>query len=123
MYINYNPNPYGARTNDCVIRALAKATGKDWYEVYIDLFVKGLEMGDMLASNAVWGSYLKDQGYRMESIPDTCPDCYTVKEFANDHSAGSYILGTGSHAVAVIDGDYFDTWDSGDEIPIYYFRR
>jgi hypothetical protein len=25
--------------------------------------------------------------------------------------------------VAVSDGDYFDTWDSGDEVPVYYFEK
>ena len=47
----------------------------------------------------------------------------TVREFAKDHPEGKYILGTGTHAVAVIDGDYIDTWDSGDEVPIYYFQE
>lgn len=123
MYVNYNPNPNGARANDCVVRAITKATGDDWYDVYIGLFVKGVEMGDMLASNAVWGAYLKDKGYQRYAIPNTCPDCYTVADFAREHRNGAYILGTGSHAVAVIDGDYYDSWDSGNEIPIYYYRR
>jgi hypothetical protein len=25
--------------------------------------------------------------------------------------------------VAVVDGDYYDTWDCGDEVPVYYFER
>lgn len=123
MYINYNPNPDGARTNDCVVRALCKALGQTWQDTYAGLFVKGYEMKDMLASNAVWSAYLIEHGFRRHSIPNTCPDCYTVKDFADDHKQGIYVLGTGSHAVAVIDGDYYDSWDSGDEIPIYYFRR
>ena len=80
-------------------------------------------MKDMLASNAVWSAYLIGQGFTRHLIPNTCPDCYTVKDFADDHKQGVYVLGTGSHAVAVIDGNYYDSWDSGDEIPIYYFRR
>ena len=28
-----------------------------------------------------------------------------------------------SNAVGVIDGDYYDTWDSGNEIPIFYWRK
>jgi len=35
---------------------------------------------------------------------------------------GTYIIGTGSHAVAIINGDYYDSWDSGDEIPSFFFR-
>jgi hypothetical protein len=49
--------------------------------------------------------------------------CYTIKEFCKDHPIGDYLLGTGSHVVAVLDGNYYDTWDSGSEVPIYYFKR
>mgnify|MGYP007038282472 FL=1 len=62
-------------------------------------------------------------GYTMKPIPDTCPDCYTVREFCKDHPMGTYVLGTGSHVVAVRDGNYFDTWNSGDEVPIIYWRK
>lgn len=123
MYINYNPNPDGARTNDCTVRAICKATNQTWTDVYVGLFIKGYEMKDMLASNAVWSAYLIENGFERMTLPNTCPDCYTVRDFANDHQNGVYVLGTGTHAVAVVDGDYYDTWDSGDEIPIYYFRR
>lgn len=51
------------------------------------------------------------------------PDDITVEEFCQEHSHGSYILGTGSHALAVIDGDYYDSWESGDEMPIYYYCK
>ena len=40
-----------------------------------------------------------------------------------DNPEGKYLLATGTHVVTVIDGDYYDTWDSGDEIPIYYFTK
>lgn len=123
MYKFFNPNPAGKRANDCTIRAITKATGQTWPDVYVGMFIKGYEMKDMPASNAVWSAYLIDRGFIREAIPNTCPDCYTVKDFADDHTEGVYVLGTGSHAIAVIDGDYYDSWDSGDEIPIYYFRR
>lgn len=123
MYVYYNPNPNGAKTNDCTVRAIAKATGQTWTDVYVGLFIKGYEMKDMLASNAVWSAYLQEKGFERRTIPNTCPNCYTVKDFAEDHRKGVYVLGTGTHAVAVIDGDYYDSWDSGNEIPIYFFRR
>jgi hypothetical protein len=66
---------------------------------------------------------LKRQGYKQESLPNACPDCYTVSDFCNEHKQGKYLLATGSHVIAVKDGDYYDTWDSGDEIPVYYFER
>lgn len=33
-YVHYNPNPNGKSVGDCVIRAISRATGKDWGEVY-----------------------------------------------------------------------------------------
>lgn len=80
-------------------------------------------MCDMPSSNAVWGAYLRSNGFRVYAIPNYCPDCYTVEDFCADNPYGRYILATGEHVVAVEDGDYYDTWDSGDEIPIYYWKE
>ena len=66
---------------------------------------------------------LKDFGFKRRSIPDTCPACYTIREFCEDHPVGTYILGTGSHVVAAIDGNVYDSWDSLDETPILYWRK
>lgn len=123
MWKSYNPNPNGAKVGDCVIRALSKALGKSWEDTYIELCMYGLKMADMPSANHVWGAYLRDKGYSRHILPDTCPDCYTVKEFCSEHSAGSYILSLSGHVVCVSDGDYYDSWDSGDEIPVYYWKE
>lgn len=80
-------------------------------------------MHDMPSSNRVWERYLFDNGFKRTLLPDTCPDCYTVKEFCRDHREGKFLLAIGNHVVAVEDGDYYDTWDSGNEVPIYYWRK
>ena len=54
---------------------------------------------------------------------DECPDCYTVADFAAEHPSGTYILSLSGHVVCVMDGDYYDTWDSGGEIPLYYWCK
>lgn len=89
----------------------------------MEIVTQGYTMYDMPSSNEVWGSYLKSQDYKRYTIPNNCPDCYTVKDFCYEHPTGKYLLATGTHVIAVINGDYFDTWDSGDEIPIYYFTK
>lgn len=123
MFVKYNSNPQKARVGDCVVRAISTALDSDWESIYIDLADMGLKMGDMPSSNHVWGTYLYNQGFDVELIHNFCPDCYTVREFAEDHPEGTFILGTGTHAVAVIDGDWIDTFDSAEEVPIYYFTR
>lgn len=60
----------------------------------------------MPSSNSVWSAYLKHHGFIKNLIPNSCPDCYTVNDFTKDNPIGTFILGTGEHAVAVVDGDY-----------------
>ena len=83
------------------------------------------EKKDNLEKNHVWGSYLKRLGFKRFFIPDRCPDCYTVSDFAADHPYGRYLLRidglSDGHVVAVIDGDWYDSWDSGDEIVDYFY--
>ncbi len=124
MFINANPNPEQKLVGDCVVRAISILLDKKWEEVYEDICVLGREMYDMPSSNEVWSEYLYKKGYTRKIIPDTCPACYTVRRFCDDHRyGGEYLLATGTHIVTVIDGNYYDTWDSGNEIPIYYFQR
>lgn len=122
-YVNYNPNPARKLVGDCVIRAIAKSLNKDWEDVYLDIVMLGYQMHDMPSSNAVWGAYLLDNGFKRYVIPDTCPECYTVEEFVDDDPELTGILATGSHVIAVGNGNYYDTWDSGNEIPIFYWRK
>ena len=42
-FIQYNPNPRGNRVGDCVIRAISKATGRDWETTYAGVSICGFE--------------------------------------------------------------------------------
>lgn len=122
-FIEYNANPAGRRVGDCTVRAISKALGKDWEDVYSGLFVEGYSMSDMPSANSVWGAYLRDHGFTRQIIPDYVPIDYTVRDFCEDHPTDTYILAIDGHVVCVIDGDYYDAWDSGNEIPHYYWMR
>ena len=119
----YNPNPGGNRVGDCTVRALCKATGKGWEPTFCALSLEGFMRRDMPSANHVWGAYLKRHGFRRNVIPNDCPDCYTVADFCQDHPKGLFVLAIDGHVVAVEDGDWYDTWDSGTEVPIYYWTR
>ena len=123
MFIYTNPNPTEKRTGDCVIRAISIITDKSWEFTYMELCKEGLLMADLPNENAVWASYLKGLGYKKAIIPNTCPECYTAKDFCIDHPKGKYVLSTGSHVIAIIDGNIYDAWDSSNEIPLYYFYK
>ena len=124
MYRYYNPNPVGNnRVEDCSVRAISKALGIDWDEAFDKLANNAKNMGDMPSSNNVIASVLRMNGFYREGLPNLCPDCYTIRDFAYDNPVGTYVLGTGNHVVTVVDGEYYDSWDSGDEIPQYFWVR
>lgn len=77
----------------------------------------------MPSSDDIWGRYLYMQGFRPFMLPEACFECTTIREFAKRFPIGVYVIGTGSHAVAVINGDYYDTWDSGNEIPTFFWQK
>ena len=122
-YVYYNPNPRKKSVGDCVVRALSAIFNDSWENVYADLSMQGAFLFDMPTANSVWGEYLKANGFRRYVIPNSCPHCYTVRDFCYDHPYGKYLLKTEGHVIAVIDGDYYDTANTGDEIPEYYWRK
>lgn len=123
MYKNLNINPLHRRADDCAVRAIATALDKSWQEVYADLCIEGLKQYDMPSANHVWGSYLKKNGYKRRIVPDSCPECYTVGEFANDHPEGVYILALHGHVVPCVNGCVFDSWNCLEEAVFYYWEK
>lgn len=123
MYKRYNANRIGRDGIDCTVRAISTALGEDWNTTYLGIVVEGYRLADMPSANHVWRAYLKRKGFTRHIIPDDLPDDYTVADFCRDNPRGIYILALSGHVVAVIDGDWIDTWDSGGEIPIYYYAK
>ena len=123
MFIEFNNNPVGRRVGDCAVRAVSKALGLTWEAAYISLALNGLQMGDVMNADSVWGATLRQNGYERRTISNTCPDCYDIKEFCKEFPTGIYVVCTGGHVVTCIDGNYFDSWDSGEEHPQYYWTK
>ena len=119
----YNPNPVSRNVGDCAVRAVSAALGIDWEDAFALIAANAFAMGDMPSSNAVWGSVLRQHGFRRSVIPNSCPDCYTAEDFAADHPEGIYVLGFGNHTAAVKDGKIMDSWDSSKEIPQYFWHK
>ena len=108
---------------DCVVSAISIVTGRSWDDIYVHLCLQGFISKNMPSVNNVWGTYLKSIGFVPHSLPSNCPDCYTVRDFCEQNKYGTFILATGTHVIAVVDGNYCDAWDSGDEVPIAVWRR
>ena len=108
MWKYYNPNPCQRSVGDCAVRAIAAAFDVTWEQAFDALANNAKAMCDMPSSDSVWGALLRQYGFIRESIPNGCPDCYTVADFAEDHPKGVYVLGLGGHVVTVVDGERTD---------------
>ena len=119
---SYNANPVNNTVGDCTVRAISKVLDQDWEKTYIDLCLQGYIMCDMPSANRVWGAYLKSKGYKRQLIDDDREN-YNVETFCTEHQNGRYILAISGHVVAAINGYYYDTWNSGGEVPVYYWYK
>lgn len=116
-YKYYQPNKMDLKDNygDCVIRALTKVLDKEWLEVFNELLPTAIELQCMPNSKYCYEKYLKDSGFVYTGISNKKGSKRpTVKSFTKEHNAGTYFLRVAHHVVAVVDGVYYDTWDSGD---------
>lgn len=120
-FLNLNPEHHD--TQDCTIRAISLFLDKDWDDVYLHVVTEGFKQKRMPSSDSVWGAYLESEGCVATRVPSHCPYCYTVSDFAREYNRGSYLLKVNEHVVTVIDGYYYDTWNSGNEIVLYYWRK
>lgn len=121
-WVYFNPNPWGLNTDDCTVRALCSILRISWDEAHELLCDTSRKMGLMPSNKKVMWSILMQEGFRHEILPDLCPDCYTVEDFAMDHPRGLYVLATDTHILIVVGGDWLDAWDSGQEVPVNMWR-
>lgn len=119
----FQNNPSGRNVGDCSVRAISVALDVDWETAYAMIVKAGFLMNDMPSSNSVWGSVLRTNGFYRHVIPNSCPDCYSINDFAEDHPKGVFVVCTGNHVVTIKDGFIMDSWDSSNEIVQFYWSR
>ena len=115
-YKYYQPNKKDLKDEygDCVIRSFTKVTGKEWETVFDELVPIARELQCMPNSKASYTRYLTTNGFTYHGISNAKGTKRpTVDRFAKDHPKGKYVLVVANHLVAVVDGIYYDTWDSG----------
>jgi hypothetical protein len=118
-----NANPDDNDSEDCTVRAISVFLNKPWNDIYWDLAIEGFLMKRMPVEDRVWSRYLEKQGCKFSRIPNECPMCYTVNDFTERHKYGRYLLKVADHVVCSANGYYYDTWDSGNEIVLFYWYR
>lgn len=122
-FIEYNPNPKGKVAEDCTVRAISRLTNSTWDDAYILVCVGGMIEKTMPDQKSAIKTLMHLLGYENHIIPNTCPDCYTIRDFTFDFPRGKYLVATGSHVVAVVNGNYYDAFDSGNEVPLNYWSE
>lgn len=125
VYIYYQPNKKDLKdeVDDCVIRSITKATGKEWLEVFDDLCKYARKAQCLPNQPNAYEPYLKDLGFVY--YPLKCrPRMHTVMEFRRNFK-GTAICnvksGFGSHLATVSEGCLFDTWDCSDRYMWGYY--
>ena len=108
---------------DCAVRAISVALNVDWETAYAMLVAAGYRMCDMPSSDAVSGAILRQYGFVRETIPNTCPDCFTAEDFCRENPEGTFVLYFGDHVATAIDGCLYDSWDSSSRIPQFVWKR
>ncbi|PGR83624.1 hypothetical protein [Bacillus cereus] len=120
----YNPNPLKKETGDCVVRALCKATGKDWDTVYRELYEIGMELKVMPNSKEAWKTYLRRQGFIEHKVSNKKGTKRPkVQEFARSHRTGTFVLSVAHHVVTCEDGYYYDLDDFGRSSLYSYWEK
>lgn len=121
MWKYYNPNPKQKNTGDCAVRAISKAFDVSWDKAKAFLDVYSMEEAEVETSDLVWGKILAQNGFKMEAI--LCEHGCDLIGFCQTHPVGKYVVKLPNHVVCVVDGDYYDSWDSGKEAPIYCWKE
>lgn len=125
-YKYYQPNKKDIKDDygDCVIRALTKALSKDWLSVFDALIPIAREFRCMPNSKPCYEKYLLDNGFTYHGISNKKGSKRpTVSGFAKNHKSGTYVLRVAQHIVTVVDGIYYDTWDSGEKSLYGYWYK
>ena len=116
MFIKENLNPKARKTGDCVIRAIAKAEGKSWLYVFDALTIIARNKYSIVNHKHTYEAYLdcyKIVPCKIETAMGNVK--YTVKEFADTHPMGTYLISIAGHMTVVIDGNIYDTWDCSNK--------
>lgn len=128
-YVYFQPNKKDLkdRFGDCQVRALCKALDVSWVEAF-DLTIpicREVQTYTIFGGSVNVGKEnLAKLGFVYHGVSNkrgtTRP---TVDSFAKDHPTGRFICKVAHHVVAVVDGKYFDTWDSGSCSMYGYYEK
>lgn len=115
-FIKYNRNPNNERRGDCVIRAISLAFGEKYLDIANDLFNKkdGVDAVQAITFMLTLGAV---PNFAQSKKENRMP----LKDYCQIHKSGIFIACVGkndgniNHMVCCRNGDWYDTWDSGND--------
>lgn len=106
MFIECNTNPWNKYIDDCAIRAITKATGKDYFDVMDGLIAIADSQGDWdIDEIRTIHVYLVTIGWECCDLEGR----FTVKQFAEQVKEPRVVIVNG-HATCTMNGNIYDTW-------------
>jgi len=123
-WVEFNPNPgKNTKASDCTIRAYCAAEKLSWDEAFDIAGQIAKDNAWMPNDKALVEKIIIDKfGYEMCKL-EKDEKKMTVNEFAIKYNIGTYLVMVARHLVAVVDGQYYDSWDSGDKKVSKYFAK
>lgn len=128
-FVYYQPNAKDLKDEygDCQVRALSKALNISWVEAF-DLTIpicREMQTYTIFGGTCEIGKEsLRRIGFIYSGISNKKGSKRpTVDSFAKDHPTGTYIAKVAHHVVAIVDGKYYDTWDSGQKSMYGYYEK
>lgn len=95
-----------------------------WMEVFEDTLPVCINNQALHNNQIVYTEYLKSKGFVYVGISNKKGTKRpTVKSFAKEHKEGVYFVTVANHVVAVVNGMYYDTWDSGEKSMYGYWCK
>lgn len=128
-YKYYQPNDKDLKDEygDCTIRAISKIYDCDWldaFSIQLEYCLEYQIANIFSAPLRVVKEIMIKMGFEYYSCPaQKGKPRMTVNNFAKMHKQGRYILNLANHIVAVVDGYYYDTWDSGYKCVYGYYKK
>ena len=112
MFSFYNANPLGRRVNDCTVRAISRATGRSWDDIYRELSGFAQHLGVMPDNVFYIDAYLSEHFKKVYY----CKHCnqITVGEFVERNPYGTFLITMSGHITCAEDGVIYDTFDPSE---------
>lgn len=109
----FNANPKGNKSCDCVVRAIAGATGQTWDETLEGMVAMAMKLKLMPNDPKCYGKYIQSLGWHKQKQPKLKDGTkYTGAEFVKRFEGTMIAHIGGHHLVCIKDHQVWDTWDS-----------